>query len=272
VLALGSAAVAGTSLPIDRDDVARRLDFGAVAANSIDVSSDRDFVIEFAFVLALVAEHLSTWAEEWVLWSTAEFNYLKLPEAFCTGSSIMPQKVNPDVLELIRGRAARVIGDLTALLVLVKGLPLAYNRDLQEDKEPAFDTADHLAGSLEITKLCVETARANGKAMESAADESWVCATELAEALARKGIAFHRAHQVVGALVLDSVRKGKRPGDLTAEDLRAAAPEFDAESLALLSARRALENHTPPGGTAPASVAQALREAEERLGRMRRTS
>jgi argininosuccinate lyase len=164
-----------------------------------------------------------------------------------------------------------VSGNLLALMMTLKGLPLAYNRDLQEDKEPAFDTADHLAGSLEVTRLCVETARVNGKAMEAAADESWVCATELAEALARKGVAFHRAHQVVGALVLDSVRKGKRPGDLTGDDLRAVAQEFDDESLALLSARRALENHTPPGGTAPAPVAQALREAGERLDRMRRT-
>ena len=142
VLSLGAAAVAGTSLPIDREDVARRLGFGAVAANSIDVSSDRDFVVEFVFALSMIAEHLSTWAEEWVLWSTSEFNFIKLPQTFCTGSSIMPQKVNPDVLELVRGKTARVIGNLTSLLVLIKGLPLAYNRDLQEDKERLFDSFD----------------------------------------------------------------------------------------------------------------------------------
>ena len=146
VLSLGAAALAGTSLPIDRHDVARRLGFDSVAANSLDVSSDRDFVVEFAFVLALIAEHLSTWAEEWILWSTIEFNFLRLPQAFCTGSSIMPQKVNPDVLELIRGKTARVVGNLNALLVLIKGLPLAYNRDLQEDKQPLFDSFDTVRG------------------------------------------------------------------------------------------------------------------------------
>ena len=142
MLPLGAAALAGTSLPIDRADVAARLGFDGVAANSLDASSDRDFALEFAFALAVIAEHLSTWAEEWILWSTVEFNFLKLPQAFCTGSSIMPQKINPDVLELIRGKTARVIGNLQTLLVLVKGLPLAYNRDLQEDKEPLFDSFD----------------------------------------------------------------------------------------------------------------------------------
>ncbi|MBW8884283.1 MAG: argininosuccinate lyase, partial [Planctomycetia bacterium] len=142
VSSLGAAALAGTSLPIDRQHVAKRLGFADVAANSLDVSSDRDFVLEAAFVLVVICEHLSTWAEEWILWSTAEFNFLKLPQEYCTGSSIMPQKVNPDVLELTRGKTARVIGNLQALLVLVKGLPLAYNRDLQEDKERIFDSFD----------------------------------------------------------------------------------------------------------------------------------
>ncbi len=154
-LPLGSAALAGTSLPIDRDFVAQRLQFDAVAANSLDVSSDRDFVIEFAFALSLVAVHLSGWAEEWILWSTSEFNFLKLPQAFCTGSSIMPQKVNPDVLELIRGKTARVVGDLQALLMLIKGLPLAYNRDLQEDKPRLFDAFDTVAACLELASPLV---------------------------------------------------------------------------------------------------------------------
>ena len=147
VLSLGAAALAGTSLPIDREDVAQRLGFEAVARNSLDVSSDRDFLVEFAFVLALIAEHLSTWAEEWILWSTTEFNFLRPPQTFCTGSSIMPQKVNPDVLEIIRGKTARVVGNLSGLLVLIKGLPLAYNRDLQEDKEPLFDSFDTVLAS-----------------------------------------------------------------------------------------------------------------------------
>ena len=150
VSSLGAAAVAGSSLPIDRHDVARRLGFEGVAANSLDVSGDRDFVLELVFVLTVVAEHLSAWAEEWILWSTSEFNFLKLPQAFCTGSSIMPQKINPDVLELIRGKTARAIGNLTSLLVLVKGLPLAYNRDLQEDKPPLFDSVDSVESCLAL--------------------------------------------------------------------------------------------------------------------------
>ena len=161
VLGLGAAALAGTSLPIDRHDVARRLGFDAVADNSLDVSSDRDFLLEFAFVLAVIAEHLSTWAEEWILWSTAEFHFLKLPQAFCTGSSIMPQKVNPDVLELIRGKTARVVGNLQTLLVLVKGLPLAYNRDLQEDKLPIFDSFDTVRASLELAAPLVAKVELN---------------------------------------------------------------------------------------------------------------
>ncbi len=272
VLPLGSGALAGSGFPFDRDAMARELGFARVSANSLDAVSDRDFVLDFLYAAAVTMLHLSRLAEDWILYSSEEFGFLELGDEVTSGSSLMPQKKNPDAFELVRGKSGRTSGNLLALMMTLKGLPLAYNRDLQEDKEPAFDTAEHLAGSLEITRLCVEMARVNANAMEAAADESWVCATELAEALARKGVAFHRAHQVVGALVLDSVRKGKRPRDLTADDLRAVAPEFDTESLALLSARRALENHVPPGGTAPASVAQALREAEERLGRMRRTS
>ena len=150
VLPLGAAALAGTSLPIDRDSVRRQLGFDAVAANSLDVSSDRDFVLEFVFDLAVIALHLSGWAEEWILWSTTEFGFLDLPDAFCTGSSIMPHKKNPDVLELIRGKSARVAGDLQQLMMLVKGLPLAYNRDLQEDKQALFDAHDTVAASLEL--------------------------------------------------------------------------------------------------------------------------
>ena len=167
---LGTAALAGTSLPIDRDDVAARLGFDALAANSLDASSDRDFVLEFAFVLAMIAEHLSTWAEEWILWSTVEFGFLKLPQAFCTGSSLMPQKVNPDVLELIRGKTARVIGNLQALLVLLKGLPLAYNRDLQEDKPPLFDSFDTVRASLELAALLVAGAELNRPAIAERLD------------------------------------------------------------------------------------------------------
>jgi argininosuccinate lyase len=272
VLPLGSGALAGSGFAFDRQAIADDLGFARISANSLDAVSDRDFVLDFLYAASVTMLHLSRLAEDWILYSSEEFGFLELGDEVTSGSSLMPQKKNPDAFELVRGKTGRVSGNLLALMMTLKGLPLAYNRDLQEDKEPAFDTADHLAGSIEITRLSVETAKINARAMEAAADESWVCATELAEALARKGVAFHRAHQVVGALVLDSVRRGKRPQDLTEKDLQAVAPEFDVDSVALLSARRALENHVPPGGTAPASVAQALREAEERLGRMRQTS
>jgi argininosuccinate lyase len=180
----------------------------------------------------------------------------------------MPQKRNPDALELVRGKCGRVLGQLHSLMVTVKGLPMAYNRDLQEDKAPVFEAADQLAGSLEVLKLCVDTTTVHGAAMERAAEEGWTCATALAEHLSRRGVPFHRAHQVVGALVLRSVRDGKKPAEWTAEALAEIAPEFGAEAVELLSARRALENHTAPGGTAPASVAKALTAAERRLQQM----
>ena len=160
-LPLGTAALAGTTIPIDRQMVADELEFEGVVANSLDSSSDRDFALEFAFCLTMVAEHLSGWAEEWILWSTIEFGFLRLPQQFCTGSSIMPQKINPDVLELIRGKTGRVVGNLTALLVLVKGLPLAYNRDLQEDKEPLFDSVDTVRACLELAAAVVAGAELN---------------------------------------------------------------------------------------------------------------
>ena len=158
-LPLGTAALAGTTIDIDRQQVADELGFEGLVANSLDSSSDRDFAIEYCFVLTLVAEHLSTWAEEWILWSTSEFDFLTLPQAYCTGSSIMPQKINPDVLELVRGKTARVVGNLTSLLVLIKGLPLAYNRDLQEDKERVFDSADTVEACVELAAAVVAGAR-----------------------------------------------------------------------------------------------------------------
>jgi argininosuccinate lyase len=181
----------------------------------------------------------------------------------------MPQKRNPDALELVRGKSGRVIGDLQGLMVVIKGLPMAYNRDLQEDKEGVFDAADHLGGCLEDIRLCVETTKVNASVMEKAADDSWTCATALAEFLARNGVAFHRAHQIVGSLVLQSTKAGRKPADWTLAQLQEIAPEFDAEAAKLLSARRALENHTTPGATAPATVAKSLAAAEARLEAMR---
>ena len=269
VLPLGSGALAGSGFPFDRRAMADELGFARISANSLDAVSDRDFALDFLHAAAVTMLHLSRLAEEWILFSSEEFGFLELGDEVTSGSSLMPQKKNPDAFELVRGKAGRVVGDLTALMMTVKGLPLAYNRDLQEDKPPVFDAADHLAGSLEVTQLAVETTKVNAEVMESAANESWTCATELAEVLARRGVPFHRAHQVVGALVLESVRAGKQPQDWTAEQLCDVAPEFDAESVRFLSARQALENHAVPGGTAPAAVAEALEEAEKRLTEMR---
>ena len=199
---MGSAALAGSSLPIDRENVARRLGFETVMANSLDASSDRDFVLEPLFALSLIAAHLSTWAEEWILWSTAEFRFIKLPQQFCTGSSIMPQKVNPDILELTRGKTARVMGDLQTVLILVKGLPLAYNRDLQEDKPPLFDSFDTVEACLELAEPLVAGAELNRESIQARLEEGYLDATTLMEYLIRRGVAQRRAHHLVGHLVV----------------------------------------------------------------------
>ena len=269
VLPMGSGALAGSGFDFDRQAMADELGFSQLSANSLDVVSDRDFALDFLYAASVTMLHLSRLSEDWILYSSEEFGFLEMGDEVTTGSSLMPQKKNPDACELIRGKSGRVAGNLTALMMTVKGLPLAYNRDLQEDKEPVFDTADHLGGSLEVMRLTVDTAKVCPEVMEQAADAGWVSATALAEALSRKGVPFHRAHQVVGALVLQSVRDGKQPKDWTLEDLQAIAPEFDADAVELLTARRALANHVPKGGTAPASVSQALDEAEQRLGKLR---
>ena len=258
VLSLGAAAVAGTSLPIDREDVARRLNFAAVAGNSIDVSSDRDFVVEFAFCLTLVAEHLSTWAEEWILWSTTEFNFLRLPQAFCTGSSIMPQKVNPDVLELIRGKTARVVGNLTSLLVLLKGLPLAYNRDLQEDKERIFDSFDTVNACLELASPLVAGARLNVEAIREKLDRGHLDATTLMEFLIKRGTPQRTAHQIVGRLVRTALERCVRLSDLTEDELKAADASLDASIYDVLGVEKAVAAFISYGSTAPSQVADQL--------------
>ena len=258
VLPLGSAALAGTSLPIDRTDVARRLGFDAVAANSIDAVSDRDFVLEFAFVLALIAEHLSTWAEEWIVWSTAEFNFLKLPQAFCTGSSIMPQKINPDVLELIRGKTARVIGNLQTLLVLIKGLPLAYNRDLQEDKPPLFDAFDTVRVSLELAAAVVAGAELNRAAIAERLDRGYLDATTLMEYLIRRGVPQRTAHGLVGRLVRKAMDLGLRLSDLPLADFQEAHPGLDAGVYQVLGPEKAVAAMLSHGSTSPDSVREQV--------------
>ena len=267
VCSLGVAALAGTSLPIDRDDVAARLGFEGIAANSLDVSSDRDFVLEFAFVLAVIAEHLSTWAEEWILWSTTEFGFLTPPQTFCTGSSIMPQKINPDVLELIRGKTARVVGNLQTLLVLVKGLPLAYNRDLQEDKPPVFSSFDTVRASLELAAPLVAGATLNREAIAERLDRGHLDATTLMEHLIRRGIPQRTAHGLVGRLVRKALDRGVRLADLSLEEFREADESLDESVYEVLGAERSVAAMQSYGSTAPDQVREQIRRWTERLGR-----
>lgn len=266
VSSLGAAALAGTSLPIDRHDVAQRLGFADVAANSLDVSSDRDFVLEAAFVLAVIAEHLSTWAEEWILWSTAEFGFLKLPQEFCTGSSIMPQKINPDVLELTRGKTARVIGNLQALLVLVKGLPLAYNRDLQEDKERIFDSFDTVELCLELAAPLVAGATLNRAAIAEKLDRGHLDATTLMEWLIQRGTPQRTAHHLVGRLVGIASERGCRLADLKIDDFRSADASLDESVYEVLGVARAIGAFKSYGSTAPAEVRKQVDRWKEKVG------
>lgn len=258
VLTLGTAALAGTTLSIDRQDVARRLDFEGVAANSLDASSDRDFVIEFASCLALTQLHLSTWAEEWIIWSTDEFGFLELPQSFCTGSSIMPQKINPDVLELIRGKTARVVGNLTRLMVLVKGLPLAYNRDLQEDKEAIFDSYDTVRKCLELAAPLVEQTRLNRETIARRIDEGHLDATTLMEWLIKKGVPQRTSHKIVGELVQRALHRGVSLAQLSIDDFREAHPPIDASVFETLGVQRAVESFCSYGSTAPDEVDRQL--------------
>ncbi len=262
---LGAAALAGTSLPIDRHDVAQRLGFEDVAANSLDVSSDRDFVLESAFALSLISAHLSTWAEEWILWSTTEFNFLKLPQEFCTGSSIMPQKINPDVLELTRGKSARVIGNLQALLVLIKGLPLAYNRDLQEDKEAIFDSFDTVELCLELAAPLVAGASLNREGIAAKLDRGHLDATTLMEYLIRRGVPQRTAHHLIGDLVRKATEKGIRLADLPLADFQAAEPSLDKTVYECLGVEKAIAAFQSYGSTAPAEVRKQIEIWKKKL-------
>lgn len=265
VLSLGAAALAGTSLPIDRHRVAELLGFESVAANSLDVSSDRDFVLEAVFVLAMIAEHLSGWAEEWILWSTTEFDFLVLPDAFCTGSSIMPQKKNPDVLELIRGKTARVIGALQTLLVLVKGLPLAYNRDLQEDKPPLFDAMDTARQCLVLAAAMVENSSFKAESIAARLEDGYLDATTLMELLIQRGVPMRTAHEAVGRLVRRGLELGLPLAKLDDAEIEGVAPGAGGGLGAALGVRNAIAQFKSYGSTAPAEVEKQLAAWERRL-------
>jgi argininosuccinate lyase len=265
VLPLGSAALAGTSLPIDREFVARQLGFDSVASNSLDATNDRDFAIEFVFVLSMVALHLSGWAEEWILWCSSEFNFLKLPEAFCTGSSIMPQKVNPDVLELIRGKTARVVGDLQALMMLVKGLPLAYNRDLQEDKPRLFNAFDTVSACLELAAPLVAGAELNRSAIRGSLERGHLDATTLMEELIRRGTPQRTAHEWVGRLVRKALDRNSTLAELSTADFQEIDPSLDGSLREALGVERAIGRFQSYGSTAPVEVAKQLEIWKKRL-------
>jgi argininosuccinate lyase len=265
VLSLGAAALAGTSLPIDRSEVARLLGFDSVAANSLDAVSDRDFILEFVFALTLIAEHLSVWAEEWIIWSTVEFNFLKLPQAFCTGSSIMPQKINPDVLELIRAKTARVIGDLQALLVLVKGLPMAYNRDLQEDKPPLFNAFDAVLDCLSLAAPLMADAELNRTAIAERLDQGYLDATALMEYLIRRGLAQRTAHELVGRLVARAKQLGLSLAGLPLEEFQAADATLDKGVYEVLGVDKAVHAMCSYGSTNPGEVAKQVQRWKEAL-------
>jgi len=270
VMPLGSGALAGSGFALDREAIAADLGFDAITRNSMDVSGDRDFALDFLYTASMILLHLSRLAEDWILYSSEEFGWLELGDGVTSGSSLMPQKKNPDSLELIRGKSGRVFGSFTSLFITMKGLPMTYNRDMQEDKEPLFDAADQLSGSLEMAEGVIRCTVLKPEAPAQAADESWVVATDLAEALARAGTPFHKAHQIVGKLVLESVRAGKKPGDWTGDSLAKFAPEFQPHMASLLHPAEGMKTRELPGGTGPTAVATALDRAESLLAKLRR--
>jgi len=263
-LPLGAGALAGVPYPIDRESVAEELGFGRISANSIDAVSDRDFVIDFHMSAAVLMMHISRLAEEIVLWSSEEFGFIHLPEEFATGSSIMPQKRNPDIAELARARTGRVYGNLMAALTMMKGLPLSYNRDLQEDKRPLFDSVSNLMSTLEVVTAMLPALTFNAARMEVAASAGYTLATDLADYLVRKGVPFRDAHQSIADLVRDAQAERKPLNALSLEDFRRYSPLFD-EDVLRIDVRASLEARDVHGGTAPARVAEALKQARDRL-------
>jgi argininosuccinate lyase len=266
IMPLGAAALAGTGLSIDREFVAAELGFPAVSANSMDTVGDRDFVVEFLAAGAIIQVHLSRLAEELILWAGDEFKYITLADSFCTGSSIMPQKKNPDIPELIRGKSGRVTGNLVSLLTTLKGLPLTYNRDLQEDKEPLFDTVDTVSRSLAITAELLANTTFNEARLEAAARTGFMTATDLADYLVVKAIPFRTAHTIVGRTVAYCLNQGKELTDLSLAELQRFSPAIGDDVFAVLSVRGSVDSRLSQGGTASSRVEEALAAAETDLG------
>ena len=262
---LGAAALAGTPYPIDRAVTARLLGFEALCENSLDAVSDRDFAIEFVSDCALTMMHLSRMSEELVLWVSAPFAFVELGDAYCTGSSIMPQKKNPDVPELVRGKSARVIGHLNALLVLMKGQPLAYNRDNQEDKEPLFDTVDTVTDCLRVFAGMLGTLECRRERMREAARLGYMTATDLADYLVRKAVPFRDAHEAVGRAVRSAVETGRDLSEMTLDELRAFSPAIESDVFGVLTLEGSVAARNHPGGTAPVQVRAAIARAKAGL-------
>jgi argininosuccinate lyase len=262
---LGSGALAGTTLPLDREGVAAELGFERPSSNSLDAVASRDAALELMAALAICMVHLSRLCEELVLWSSSEFGFVELDDAFATGSSLMPQKKNPDVAELVRGKSGRVIGDLVSLLVTLKGLPLSYNRDMQEDKEPVFDAVKTVKASLSILADTLRTLRVNAEAMARAASDPMLLATDLAEHLVERGVPFREAHDIIGHLVAHALDAATPLDRLPRATLRGFHPELDLEPAEFFSAERSVEARRLVGGPARPAVARALEEARREL-------
>jgi len=265
VMPLGAAALAGTSFSIDREAVAKALGFESVARNSLDAVSDRDFVIEFVSASSMIMMHLSRLAEDVILYCTSEFGFFELSDAVATGSSLMPQKKNPDSMELVRGKAGRVFGHLQSLLTTMKALPLAYNKDMQEDKEALFDTLDTVGACLSVTATVMRNIRVNESRAQHAATHGYLNATELADYLTRKGTPFRAAHETVGRIVMHAIERGVELADLQLSDLKNFAPVIEGDVFAALTLKKTLASKSQAGGTAPHLVDEAIAHARASL-------
>ena len=265
VLPLGSGALAGTSFPIDRRYVAEQLKFSKISRNSMDAVSDRDFAIEFLNDVAVFAMHASRFAEEMVIFSSQEFDFVELPDEFCTGSSIMPQKKNPDAMELVRGKAARTYGNLIQMLVLMKGLPLTYNRDMQEDKESLFDSIDTINDVLDVLINFIPKIKPKEESLKKALEKGYITATDLADYLTRKGIPFREAHKIVGEIVAYAEKNNKKLNELSIDELKSFSELIESDVLNVLHYQKAVNSRTSYGGTAKSNVLEVIKEIEKEL-------
>ncbi len=265
VMPLGSAALAGSTFPLDREMVAETLDFSHISRNSMDAVSDRDFLLEFLFACSLVMMHLSRLSEELILWSTQEFGFVLLPDAFCTGSSIMPQKKNPDLLELVRGKTGRVYGNLMAVLTTMKGLPLTYNKDMQEDKEPLFDTVDTVEPCLEVMTRLLQNLSFNGEVMKKATERGYLTATDLADYLVTKGLTFRKAHEAAGEMVLFALDGNRELGELSMDEMKSFSSRIEQDVYEWLDPAQCVARRNVPGGTGPDMLAREIKKAKQEL-------